>query len=174
MKLLKWALSLDGTKVKANALATAPCRMATLNSWKSSSKGSRVFAGAGRTSRPPGCRTGWRRGNCSAPGTTGSRRQPRSRSRNEPRHASRKNRPSTRPSWRIANRRPRKAAARRRRPVAGPKAQDQLNLTDGESRIMPVAGDDFEQAYNAQAAVDTSSMLVVSLTVTQACKTRNR
>lgn len=30
-------------------------------------------------------------------------------------------------------------------PVAGPRAQDQLNLTDGESRIMPVAGDDFEQ-----------------------------
>ena len=54
-------------------------------------------------------------------------------------------------------------------PVAGPKAQDQLNLTDGESRIMPVAGGGFEQAYNAQAAVDTTSLLVVALGVTQAC-----
>ncbi len=46
-------------------------------------------------------------------------------------------------------------------PAAGPKAQDQLNLTDEQSRIMPVAGGGFEQAYNAQAAVDTGSMLVV-------------
>ncbi len=40
-------------------------------------------------------------------------------------------------------------------PTAGPKAQDQLNLTDEESRIMPVSGGGFVQAYNAQAAVDT-------------------
>ncbi len=53
-------------------------------------------------------------------------------------------------------------------PTAGPKAQDQLNLTDEESRIMPVAGGGFEQAYNAQAAVDTTSLLVVALGVTQA------
>ena len=59
-------------------------------------------------------------------------------------------------------------------PVAGPKAQDQLNLTDGESRIMLVAGGGFDQAYNAQAAVDTSSMLVVSLTVTQACNDKEQ
>ena len=59
-------------------------------------------------------------------------------------------------------------------PVAGPKAQDQLNLTDKESRIMPVAGGGFEQAYNAQAAVDTHSMLVVSTTVTQACNDKEQ
>lgn len=52
--------------------------------------------------------------------------------------------------------------------VAGAKAQDQLNLTDEQSRIMPVAGGGFDQAYNAQAEVDTSSMLVVALGVTQA------
>lgn len=59
-------------------------------------------------------------------------------------------------------------------PTAGPKAQDQLNLTDEESRIMPVAGGAFDQAYNAQAAVDTGSMLVVALGVTQACNDKEQ
>lgn len=49
-----------------------------------------------------------------------------------------------------------------------PKASDQINLTDEESRIMPVAGGGFEQAYNAQAAVDAATMLVVATRVTQA------
>ena len=39
-------------------------------------------------------------------------------------------------------------------PDPTPKAQDQINLTDEESRIMPVSGGGFEQSYNAQAAVD--------------------
>jgi hypothetical protein len=30
--------------------------------------------------------------------------------------------------------------------------KDQINLTDEESRIMPVAGGGFEQCYNAQQA----------------------
>src|ERR1700691_5686829 len=38
-------------------------------------------------------------------------------------------------------------------PVEGPRPSDQVNLTDEESRIMPVAGGGFEQCYNAQAAV---------------------
>ena len=59
-------------------------------------------------------------------------------------------------------------------PTAGPKAQDQLNLTDEQSRIMPVAGGGFEQAYNAQAAVDTGSMLVVVPGVTQACNDKEQ
>ena len=46
-------------------------------------------------------------------------------------------------------------------PTPGPTATDQVNLTDEESRIMPVSGGGFEQAYNAQAAVDTQSMLIV-------------
>lgn len=53
-------------------------------------------------------------------------------------------------------------------PQMGAKAKDQINLTDEESRIMPVAGGGFEQAYNAQAAVDTRSMLVVATSVSQA------
>ena len=53
-------------------------------------------------------------------------------------------------------------------PQAGPRDDDQLNLTDEESRIMPVAGGGFDQAYNAQAAVDAESMLIVGCAITQA------
>ena len=50
----------------------------------------------------------------------------------------------------------------------GPQAKDQVNLTDAESRIMPVSGGGFEQAFNAQAGVDMKSMLIVTNHVTQA------
>lgn len=53
-------------------------------------------------------------------------------------------------------------------PQPGPKDKDQINLTDEESRIMPVSGGGFEQCYNAQASVDTETMLVMSTHVTQA------
>lgn len=53
-------------------------------------------------------------------------------------------------------------------PVAGVRDSDQINLTDEESRIMPVAGGGFEQCYNAQAGVDADTMLVVATTLTQA------
>ncbi len=52
-------------------------------------------------------------------------------------------------------------------PTAGPSAKDQVNLTDEESRIMPVSGGGFEQTYNAQAAVDTESKLIVTAHITQ-------
>jgi transposase len=53
-------------------------------------------------------------------------------------------------------------------PTAGPSPKDQVNLTDEESRIMPVAGGGFEQCYNAQATVDVDSFLVLVPGVTQA------
>ena len=53
-------------------------------------------------------------------------------------------------------------------PLAGVQSTDQINLTDEESRIMPVSGGGFEQAYNAQAAVDAGSLLVVAEAVTHA------
>lgn len=53
-------------------------------------------------------------------------------------------------------------------PEPGPRDQDQINLTDEESRIMPVSGGGYEQAYNAQAGVDAITMLVVATGVTQA------
>ena len=53
-------------------------------------------------------------------------------------------------------------------PESGPRAEDQINLTDEESRIMPQSGGGFEQSYNAQAIVDNTSMLVLAAHVTQA------
>ena len=52
-------------------------------------------------------------------------------------------------------------------PTAGPITKDQVNLSDSESRIMPTSGGGFEQAYNAQAGVDTKTMLIVAAHVTQ-------
>ena len=53
-------------------------------------------------------------------------------------------------------------------PLEGPQAKDQINLTDEDSRIMPVAGGGFEQCYNAQAVVATESLLVIATDVVQA------
>ena len=53
-------------------------------------------------------------------------------------------------------------------PTAGPTEKDQVNLNDSESRIMPTSGGGFEQAYNAQAGVDTETMLIVTTHVSQA------
>ena len=53
-------------------------------------------------------------------------------------------------------------------PSPEPRPTDQINLTDDESRIMPVPGRGFDQCYNAQAAVATDSMLVVGTEVSQA------
>ena len=53
-------------------------------------------------------------------------------------------------------------------PSSEPRASDQVNLTDEQSRIMPTSSGGFEQSYNAQAAVDTATMLVLTAHVTQA------
>ena len=52
-------------------------------------------------------------------------------------------------------------------PEAGPRADDQINLTDEASRIMKVAGGGFDQCFNAQALVDTESMLILVAHVSQ-------
>lgn len=52
-------------------------------------------------------------------------------------------------------------------PKIGPAGKEQINLTDKDSRIMPVSGGGFEQSFNAQAGVDTASMLIVTAHVTQ-------
>ncbi len=53
-------------------------------------------------------------------------------------------------------------------PMEGPRPTDQINLTDEESRIMPISGGGFEQCYNAQAVVAEGSLLVVATDVVQA------
>jgi hypothetical protein len=53
-------------------------------------------------------------------------------------------------------------------PTSGPRKKDQVNLTDEESRIMPSSDKGFVQAYNAQAAVDVDTMLIVESHISQA------
>lgn len=52
------------------------------------------------------------------------------------------------------------------RPKKGVRPKAQLNLTDPDSRIMPSA-EGFVQGYNAQAAVDTESLLIVGAALSQ-------
>ena len=47
------------------------------------------------------------------------------------------------------------------------KESDQVNLTDEESRIMKTSGGGFEQCYNAQASVEHDSRLIIHQHVTQ-------
>ena len=48
-----------------------------------------------------------------------------------------------------------------------PNPKDQVNLTDEESRIMPISGGGYMQAYNAQASIEHDSRLIVHQHVTQ-------
>jgi len=48
-----------------------------------------------------------------------------------------------------------------------PNPKEQINLTDEESRIMPVSGGGYMQAYNAQASVEHDSRLIIHQHVTQ-------
>ena len=58
--------------------------------------------------------------------------------------------------------------------TGGVREQDQINLTDEDSRIMKVAGGGFDQCYNAQAVVATGSLLVVANEVTQAANDKEQ
>src|ERR1019366_9406874 len=54
-------------------------------------------------------------------------------------------------------------------PTPPPEPGDQYNFTDPESRIMKAGnGNHFEQSYNAQAAVEVESRLIVGERVSQA------
>ena len=59
-------------------------------------------------------------------------------------------------------------------PSGGVDSQEQINLTDEDSRIMPVPGGGFDQCYNAQAAVAAESLLVLSTEVTQAANDKEQ
>lgn len=53
-------------------------------------------------------------------------------------------------------------------PQPGPRPEDPINLTDEESRLMPVSGGGCEPCYNAQTLVDTDSRLMPAARITQA------
>lgn len=53
-------------------------------------------------------------------------------------------------------------------PQEQPQPSDQYNFSDPESRIMPVSGGGFVQGYNAQAAVEVESRLIVGQRVSAA------
>jgi transposase len=59
-------------------------------------------------------------------------------------------------------------------PSPGPLPADQINLTDEDSRIMPVAGGGFEQCYNGQAVVAAGSLLVIAADVVQAANDKQQ
>lgn len=59
-------------------------------------------------------------------------------------------------------------------PSGGVAAKEQINLTDEDSRVMPVAGGGFDQCYNAQAAVATQSLLIVAHDVVQAANDKQQ
>jgi transposase len=55
----------------------------------------------------------------------------------------------------------------KRKEIGLPEDKAQRNFTDSESHIMPLPGSkDFEQAYNAQAAVDSTDQIIVAADVT--------
>jgi transposase len=67
-----------------------------------------------------------------------------------------------------------KAAAEQKDPEqAVPAEKDQHNFTDPESRIM-MGADGFVQGYNAQAAVESTSQLIVGQTVTDAANDKEQ
>jgi transposase len=55
---------------------------------------------------------------------------------------------------------------RYKRDFGKPKATDQENFTDGDSRIMKRAGGGFDAAYNAQTAVDEAAHIIVAAELT--------
>lgn len=75
-----------------------------------------------------------------------------------------------------AQRTGKKPRGRAPKPPTGPAPDDkaQVNLTDPESRIMLTRGKSFEQCYNAQGIVDTESMLLVALGVTDQASDRRQ
>jgi len=64
------------------------------------------------------------------------------------------------------------------RPPAPPSGaiedKEQINLTDEDSRIMPVPGGGFDQCYNAQAAVATGSLLIVANGLSEAANDKEQ
>ena len=183
MKLLKLGtISLDGTRIKANASRHSALSHGHIEQLEVQLTAKSNPVGTGRTSRRTVQRAGRHGpagGNCPPPGTT--RCHGAAKAKIDARAKVRFEEEQAEFEARVARREQKAGESGKppggkppKPPVAGPKAQDQINLTDEASRIMPVAGGGFDQAYNAQAAVDTASLLVVALRLRKPRTTRSR
>jgi len=63
---------------------------------------------------------------------------------------------------------PPKGGHRPKTPPGTPKPKAQRNFTDPESRIMKMGNKSFDQAYNCQAAVDSTAQIIVACKATNA------
>lgn len=59
-------------------------------------------------------------------------------------------------------------------PESGPRASDQVNFTDSESRIMLTSSNGWQQAWNLQSSVDMDSYLILGGHVSQATNDKNQ
>ena len=176
MKLLKLGtVALDGTKLKANASRHKALSLAHAQGLEQqlSAEVNRLLARAERADGQE------RNQSMDLPGEIARREQrleairaakaqieQRAKERFEREQAVYEAKRQRRERQRQAGKKPRGVEPKPPEPGARPK--DQVNLTDADSRIMPVAGGGFDQAYNAQIAVDTPSLLIVGTGLTHA------
>ncbi len=176
MKLLKLGrVALDGTKVKANASKHKALSYAHAQKIEAQLKAevSALTAQAEVADQAPvaegmdvPAEIARRETRLQALAEAKQKIEARAQERFEREHAEYQQKQAKRQSQRDAGKKPR--GREPKPPQPGPRDTDQVNLTDEESRIMPVSGGGFEQCYNAQASVDTDTMLVVSSHMTQA------
>ena len=176
MKLLKLgAIALDGSKVKANAskhkaLSYAHAQKLEVQLQDEVSALMRLAEAADHTPVPDGmdvpAEIARRQARLAALAEAKARIEARAQERLATEQQEYEAKQAKRQAQRDAGKKPRGKGPKP--PKSGPGGQDQVNLTDEESRIMPKSGGGFEQSYNVQAGVDTKTMLVVSAQVTQA------
>lgn len=77
-------------------------------------------------------------------------------------------------SGRLSGKPARNSVAKTEPPQSSPNSKDQINLTDKESRIMPISGGSFKHCYNAQVTIDTELGLVISSFVTSATNNKEQ
>lgn len=177
MKLFKLGhIALDGTKVKANAskhkaLSWAHAQRIEAQLRQEVQALLALAESSDRTGVPDGldvpAEIARRQDRLSAIAQAKARIEQRAAERHQAEQQTHEARTARRQAQREAGKKPRGKDPEP--PQPGPRASDQVNLTDEQSRIMPVSGGGFEQSYNAQAGVDTETMLVVTAHVSQAC-----
>ncbi|WP_141055675.1 IS1182 family transposase [Tepidiphilus succinatimandens] len=176
MKLVKLGrIALDGTKVKANASKHNALSYAHAQKIEAQLKAevSALAAQAEAADQAPVCEgmklpaeIARREARLEALAQAKRVIEARAQERFEQEQADYQHKQAKRQAQREAGKKPRGRAPKP--PQPGPRESDQVNLTDEASRIMPVSGGGFEQCYNAQAGVDTETMLIISTHMTQA------